>query len=57
MTVTPGSADFIIGLNTLNSRAEYVHIKSDVNVPVFDTTRIHAESAVEYALGNQSTLS
>ncbi|MBC9798658.1 aspartate/glutamate racemase family protein [Sinomicrobium weinanense] len=24
---------------------------SDVNVPVFDTTRIHAESAVEFALG------
>ena len=24
--------------------------RSDVNIPVFDTTRIHAESAVEFAL-------
>ncbi len=25
--------------------------QSDVKVPVFDTTRIHAEAAVDYALG------
>jgi len=25
--------------------------QSDVNVPVFDTTRIHAEAAVDHALG------
>jgi len=30
--------------------------QSDVNVPVFDTTRLHAEAAVDYALSNATTI-
>lgn len=30
--------------------------QSDVKVPVFDTTRLHAEAAVDYALGNETML-
>jgi len=31
--------------------------QSDVKVPVFDTTRLHAEAAVDYALSNETTIS
>ena len=30
--------------------------QSDVKVPVFDTTRLHAEAAVDYALSNETSL-
>jgi aspartate racemase len=30
--------------------------QSDVKVPVFDTTRLHAEAAIDYALSNETTI-